>query len=47
MQVYEGYILHVGSMKNGDLKIGDEVKASYDKVGTYPRQIRGGSMACS
>lgn len=32
VQVYKGYVLHVGKMKYGELKVGDEVVSSYDEV---------------
>jgi len=31
VQTYAGYVLHVGQLSNGSLKIGDEVKASIDE----------------
>ena len=32
VQVYNGYVLHVGHLKYGNLEIGNEVVASYDEV---------------
>jgi len=32
VQVYNGYVLHTGSLKYGQLKLGDEVVSSYDEV---------------
>lgn len=32
VQVYNGYVLHTGSLKYGQLKFGDEVVSSYDEV---------------
>lgn len=32
VQVYNGYVLHVGRLKYGTLNVGDEVVASYDEV---------------
>ena len=32
VQVYSGYVLHVGHLKYGQLKVGDEVVSSYDEV---------------
>lgn len=32
VQVFNGYILHIGRLKYGDLNVGDEVVASYDEV---------------
>jgi alanyl-tRNA synthetase len=32
VQVYNGYILHTGRLKYGELKVGDEVVSSYDEV---------------
>ena len=34
VQVYNGYVLHIGQMKYGKLNIGDEIVSSYDEVGT-------------
>ncbi|TCD59798.1 Alanine--tRNA ligase [Steccherinum ochraceum] len=36
VQVYNGYVLHVGSLKYGALRIGDEVVASYDELRRWP-----------
>jgi alanyl-tRNA synthetase len=32
VQVYNGYVLHTGTLKYGVLTVGDEVVASYDEV---------------
>lgn len=32
VQVYNGYVLHIGQLKYGALAIGDEVVSSYDEV---------------
>ena len=32
VQVFNGYVLHIGSLKYGQLKVGDEVVSSYDEV---------------
>jgi alanyl-tRNA synthetase len=32
VQVYNGYVLHVGVLKEGELKVGDEVVCTYDEV---------------
>lgn len=32
VQVFSGYVLHIGHLKYGTLKVGDEVVASYDEV---------------
>jgi alanyl-tRNA synthetase len=32
VQVFSGYVLHIGQLKYGHLKVGDEVVASYDEV---------------
>lgn len=32
VQVYKGYVLHTGRLKYGQLKLEDEVVASYDEV---------------
>lgn len=33
VQVFNGYVLHIGHMKYGKLNVGDEVVSSYDEVG--------------
>jgi len=33
VQVFSGYVLHIGHLKYGQLKVGDEVVSSYDEVG--------------
>lgn len=32
VQTFNGYVLHVGQLKYGALKVGDEVVATYDEV---------------
>lgn len=32
VQVFNGYVLHIGQLKYGALSVGDEVVASYDEV---------------
>jgi alanyl-tRNA synthetase len=32
VQVFKGYILHIGTLKYGQLNVGDEVICSYDEV---------------
>lgn len=32
VQVFSGYVLHIGRLKYGQLKVGDEVVSSYDEV---------------
>lgn len=32
VQVFNGYVLHIGRLKYGQLKVGDEVVSSYDEV---------------
>lgn len=34
VQVYNGYVLHTGYLKYGQLKVGAEVVSSYDEVST-------------
>ncbi|CAE6448690.1 unnamed protein product [Rhizoctonia solani] len=36
VQAYNGYVLHTGSMKYGELKVGDKVVASYDELRRWP-----------
>ena len=33
VQVYNGYVLHIGQMEEGELKVGDEIICTYDEVG--------------
>lgn len=33
VQVYNGYVLHIGSLKEGQLKLNDEVTCTYEEVG--------------
>ena len=35
VQAFKGYVLHIGSLKYGELSVGDEVVASYDEVRTF------------
>ena len=39
VQVYNGYVLHIGQTKYGDFKIGDEVVSSYDEVRLFISNI--------
>ena len=32
VQVFNGYVLHIGQMKYGKLNVGDEIVSSYDEV---------------
>lgn len=32
VQVFNGYVLHIGRLKYGQLSIGDSVVSSYDEV---------------
>ena len=32
VQVFSGYVLHIGRLKYGQLKVGDDVVSSYDEV---------------
>ena len=32
VQVFNGYVLHIGHMKYGKLNVGDEIVSSYDEV---------------
>ncbi|KAL1751671.1 tRNA synthetases class II (A)-domain-containing protein [Schizophyllum commune] len=36
VQVYNGYVLHVGHLKYGNLEVGNEVVASYDELRRWP-----------
>lgn len=36
VQMFNGYVLHIGHMKEGDLKIGDEVICTYDELRRWP-----------
>ncbi|SGY99551.1 BQ5605_C034g11290 [Microbotryum silenes-dioicae] len=36
VQVFNGYVLHIGSIKEGTLKVGDGVVASYDELRRWP-----------
>ncbi|EMD37438.1 hypothetical protein CERSUDRAFT_83193 [Gelatoporia subvermispora B] len=36
VQVSNGYVLHIGSMKYGSLSVGDEVVSSYDELRRWP-----------
>ena len=39
VQVFSGYVLHIGHLKYGTLKVGDEVVASYDEVRSRARRV--------
>lgn len=32
VQVFNGYVLHVGRMEDGEIKVGDDVTSTYDEV---------------
>ncbi|KDQ33558.1 hypothetical protein PLEOSDRAFT_1091537 [Pleurotus ostreatus PC15] len=36
VQVYNGYVLHTGHLKYGELKVGDQVVSSYDELRRWP-----------
>ena len=36
VQVFNGYVLHIGHMKYGKLNVGDEIVSSYDEVRADP-----------
>ncbi|KAI9057339.1 hypothetical protein FKP32DRAFT_1598429 [Trametes sanguinea] len=36
VQVYNGYVLHIGHMKYGKLNVGDEIVSSYDELRRWP-----------
>ncbi|KIP06586.1 hypothetical protein PHLGIDRAFT_128168 [Phlebiopsis gigantea 11061_1 CR5-6] len=36
VQVYNGYVLHIGQLKYGALSVGDEVVSSYDELRRWP-----------
>lgn len=36
VQVYNGYVLHTGFLKEGNLSVGDEVVAAYDELRRWP-----------
>ncbi|RXK35812.1 alanine-tRNA ligase [Tremella mesenterica] len=36
VQVYNGYVLHVGQMEEGEIKLGDEVICTYDELRRWP-----------
>lgn len=40
VQVYNGYVLHTGHLKYGELEVGKEVISSYDEVRTVARLCR-------
>jgi alanyl-tRNA synthetase len=35
VQVFNGYVLHIGYMKEGTLMVDDEVISQYDEVGSF------------
>jgi alanyl-tRNA synthetase len=37
VQVFNGYVLHIGNLKYGQLSVGDDVICSYDEVGLVCR----------
>ncbi|KAI0793268.1 tRNA synthetases class II (A)-domain-containing protein [Abortiporus biennis] len=36
VQTFNGYVLHIGNLKYGDLHVGDDVLASYDELRRWP-----------
>ncbi|OCF54527.1 alanine-tRNA ligase [Kwoniella mangroviensis CBS 10435] len=36
VQVYNGYVLHIGQMEEGEIKVGDEVICTYDELRRWP-----------
>ncbi|ODN95758.1 alanine-tRNA ligase [Cryptococcus wingfieldii CBS 7118] len=36
VQVYNGYVLHVGQLEEGEIKVGDEVICTYDELRRWP-----------
>lgn len=36
VQVYNGYVMHVGQMEEGEIKVGDEVTCTYDELRRWP-----------
>ncbi|KAI0787758.1 tRNA synthetases class II (A)-domain-containing protein [Fomes fomentarius] len=36
VQVYNGYVLHIGHVKYGKLQVGDEIVSSYDELRRWP-----------
>jgi alanyl-tRNA synthetase len=46
VQVYNGYVLHTGSLKYGQLKLGDEVVSSYDEVSIQPSTVKVVCLTC-
>ena len=36
VQVYNGYVLHIGQLEEGEFKIGDEVISTYDELRRWP-----------
>lgn len=32
VQVFNGYVLHIGQLEEGEIKVGDEVVCTYDEV---------------
>jgi hypothetical protein len=43
VQVFNGYVLHVGYMKEGEVKVGDEVVCTYSEVSSGIQQIPSGA----
>jgi alanyl-tRNA synthetase len=39
VQVYNGYVLHIGQLEEGEIKVGDEVISTYDEVGPHATSI--------
>ncbi|RSH95316.1 Alanine--tRNA ligase [Saitozyma podzolica] len=36
VQVFNGYVLHIGQMEEGEIKVGDEVICTYDELRRWP-----------
>jgi alanyl-tRNA synthetase len=43
VQVFNGYVLHVGYMKEGEVRVGDEVVCTYSEVSSGIQQIPSGA----
>lgn len=40
VQVYNGYVLHIGQVEEGELNVGDEITCMYDEVSPFLRVER-------
>lgn len=36
VQVFNGYVLHIGRLEEGEIKVGDEVTSTYDELRRWP-----------